>query len=84
MGFVIAGEKIPSKQRDIDVSLNGTGTQVSGDMSQVTLDGDINVTAVEDSDSVYRGATGIDITGITTRWILSATSQSTAIMTATA
>ncbi|HCJ0977159.1 TPA: autotransporter adhesin BigA, partial [Salmonella enterica] len=48
---------------DIDVSLNGTGTQVSGDMSQVTLDGDINVTAVEDSDSVYRGATGIDITG---------------------
>lgn len=32
-------------------------------MSQVTLDGDINVTAVEDSDSVYRGATGIDITG---------------------
>ncbi|MCY4991261.1 hypothetical protein OV001_25025, partial [Salmonella enterica subsp. enterica serovar 1,4,[5],12:i:-] len=33
------------------------------DMSQVTLDGDINVTAVEDSDSVYRGATGIDITG---------------------
>lgn len=48
---------------NIDVSLNGTGTQVSGDMSQVTLDGDINVTAVEDSDSVYRGATGIDITG---------------------
>lgn len=53
-------------------------------MSQVTLDGDINVTAVKDSDSVYRGATGIDITGITTRWILSVTSQSTAIMTTTA
>ncbi|ECI6512980.1 autotransporter domain-containing protein, partial [Salmonella enterica subsp. enterica] len=64
VGFVIAGEKNTFKNKgDIDVSLNGTGTQVSGDMSQVTLDGDINVTAVEDSDSVYRGATGIDITG---------------------
>ncbi|EAQ1050413.1 autotransporter adhesin BigA [Salmonella enterica subsp. enterica serovar Cerro] len=64
VGFVIAGEKNTFKNKgDIDVSLNGTGTQVSGDISQVTLDGDINVTAVEDSDSVYRGATGIDITG---------------------
>ncbi|EBY6272835.1 autotransporter domain-containing protein, partial [Salmonella enterica subsp. enterica serovar Putten] len=64
VGFVVAGEKNTFKNKgDIDVSLNGTGTQVSGDMSQVTLDGDINVTAVEDSDSVYRGATGIDITG---------------------
>ncbi|EDJ7027381.1 hypothetical protein CHK55_09465 [Salmonella enterica] len=64
VGFVIAGEKNTFKNKgDIDVSLNGTGTQVSGNMSQVTLDGDINVTAVEDSDSVYCGATGIDITG---------------------
>ncbi|EHU7578929.1 autotransporter adhesin BigA, partial [Salmonella enterica subsp. enterica serovar Alachua] len=64
VGFVVAGEKNTFKNKgDLDVSLNGTGTQVSGDMSQVTLDGDINVTAVEDSDSVYRGATGIDITG---------------------
>ncbi|MGC8042900.1 autotransporter adhesin BigA, partial [Salmonella enterica] len=64
IGFVVAGEKNTFKNKgDIDVSLNGTGALVSGDMSQVTLDGDINVTAVEDSDSVYRGATGIDITG---------------------
>ncbi|EGF9961705.1 autotransporter adhesin BigA [Salmonella enterica] len=64
VGFVVAGEKNTFKNKgDLDVSLNGTGTQVSGDMSQVTLDGDINVTAVEDSDSIYRGATGIDITG---------------------
>ncbi|EMZ5219871.1 autotransporter adhesin BigA, partial [Salmonella enterica] len=64
VGFVVAGEKNTFKNKgDIDVSLNGTGALVSGDMSQVTLDGDINVTAVEDSDSVYRGATGIDITG---------------------
>ncbi|EEG3518964.1 autotransporter domain-containing protein, partial [Salmonella enterica subsp. enterica serovar Jodhpur] len=64
VGFVVAGEKNTFKNKgDLDVSLNGTGTQVSGDMSQVTLDGDINVTAVKDSDSVYRGATGIDITG---------------------
>lgn len=69
---------------DIDVSLNGTGTQVSGDMSQVTLDGDINVTAVEDSDSVYRGATGIDITGDNNTLDIVVTSQSTAIMTTTA
>ncbi len=32
---------------DIDVSLNGTGALVSGDMSQVTLDGDINVVSVQ-------------------------------------
>ncbi len=64
VGFVVAGEKNTFKNKgDIDVSLNGTGALVSGDMSQVTLDGDINVTATEDGDNVYRGATGLDMTG---------------------
>ncbi|MER3159805.1 autotransporter adhesin BigA [Salmonella enterica subsp. enterica serovar Vom] len=64
VGFVVAGEKNAFKNKgDIDVSLNGTGSLVSGDTSQVTLDGSINVTAVENSDSIYRGATGLDMTG---------------------
>ncbi|EPS4686120.1 autotransporter adhesin BigA, partial [Salmonella enterica subsp. enterica] len=64
VGFVVAGEKNSFKNKgDIDVSLNGTGALVSGDTSQVTLDGSINVTAVENSDSIYRGATGLDMTG---------------------
>ncbi|MEA7515266.1 hypothetical protein ONK27_27300, partial [Salmonella enterica subsp. enterica serovar Virginia] len=41
---------------DIDVSLNGTGALVSGDMSQVTLDGDINVVSVQDSEGVFSSA----------------------------
>ncbi|EDT6612991.1 autotransporter adhesin BigA [Salmonella enterica subsp. enterica] len=71
VGFVVAGEKNTFKNKgDIDVSLNGTGALVSGDMSQVTLDGDINVVSVQDSEGVFSSATGVsgdsnavDITG---------------------
>ncbi|ESH51485.1 surface-exposed virulence protein [Salmonella enterica subsp. enterica serovar Choleraesuis str. 0006] len=63
VGFVVAGEKTPSKQGDIDVSLNGTGALVSGDMSQVTLDGDINVVSVQDSEGVFSSATGVSVSG---------------------
>lgn len=48
---------------DIDVSLNGTGALVSGDMSQVTLDGDINVVSVQDSEGVFSSATGVSVSG---------------------
>ncbi|EBZ5785984.1 autotransporter domain-containing protein, partial [Salmonella enterica subsp. enterica serovar Lawndale] len=64
VGFVVAGKQNTfSNKGDINITLNGTGALVSGDMSQVTLDGDINVTAAEDDDGVYHGATGLDMTG---------------------
>ncbi|HCR3448798.1 TPA: autotransporter adhesin BigA [Citrobacter werkmanii] len=64
IGFVVAGEKNTFKNKgDIDVSLNGTGALVSGDMSQVTLDGDINVVSVQDSAGVFSTATGVSVSG---------------------
>ena len=64
VGFVIDGERnVFNNKGNIDVSLNGTGTQVSSDSSQATLDGDINVTSAQDSDGVFRGATGVNISG---------------------
>ncbi|EDV5682594.1 autotransporter domain-containing protein [Salmonella enterica subsp. enterica] len=64
IGFVVAGEKNTFKNKgDIDVSLNGTGALVSGDMSQVTLDGDINVVSVQDSEGVFSSATGVNVSG---------------------
>ncbi|HCM1975427.1 TPA: autotransporter adhesin BigA [Salmonella enterica subsp. houtenae serovar 47:z36:-] len=64
IGFVVAGEKNTFKNKgDIDVSLNGTGALVSGDMSQVTLDGDINVVSVQDSEGVFSSATGVNVNG---------------------
>lgn len=64
IGFVVAGEKNTFKNKgDIDVSLNGTGALVSGDMSQVTLDGDINVVSVQDSTGVFSSATGVSVSG---------------------
>lgn len=64
VGFVVAGEKNTFKNKgDIDVSLNGTGALVSGDMSQVTLDGDINVVSVQDSEGVFSSATGVSVGG---------------------
>ncbi|EID8159140.1 autotransporter adhesin BigA [Salmonella enterica] len=64
VGFIVAGEQNTLKNKgDISVSLNGTGAQVSGNTAQIELDGDINVTAAEDGDGVYRGAHGLDVTG---------------------
>ncbi|ECS9036101.1 autotransporter adhesin BigA [Salmonella enterica] len=64
VGFVVAAEKNTFKNKgDIDVSLNGTGALVSGDMSQVTLDGDINVVSVQDSEGVFSSATGVNVSG---------------------
>ncbi|ECY2307105.1 autotransporter domain-containing protein [Salmonella enterica] len=64
VGFVVAGGKNTFKNKgDIDVSLNGTGALVSGDMSQVTLDGDINVVSVQDSEGVFSSATGVSVSG---------------------
>lgn len=64
VGFVVAGEKNTFKNKgDIDVSLNGTGALVSDDMSQVTLDGDINVVSVQDSEGVFSSATGVSVSG---------------------
>lgn len=36
---------------------------MSGNTSQVTLDGDINVISEQDSDGVFRGATGVNVSG---------------------
>ncbi|EDT2971374.1 autotransporter adhesin BigA, partial [Salmonella enterica subsp. enterica] len=64
VGFVVAGEQNTfSNKGDINVSLDGTGSLVSGDTSQVTLDGDINVTSVQDSESIFRAATGVSVSG---------------------
>ncbi|EPO1633387.1 autotransporter adhesin BigA [Salmonella enterica subsp. enterica serovar Bareilly] len=64
VGFVVAGKQNTfSNKGDINVSLDGTGALVSGDTSQVTLDGDINVTSVQDSESIFRAATGVSVSG---------------------
>ncbi|HFL2214381.1 TPA: autotransporter adhesin BigA [Salmonella enterica] len=60
VGFVVAGEKNTFKNKG---GLNGTGALVSGDMSQVTLDGDINVVSVQDSEGVFSSATGVSVSG---------------------
>lgn len=36
---------------------------MSGHTSQVMLDGDINVISAQDSDGVFRGATGVNVGG---------------------
>jgi len=64
VGFIAAGEQSTfSNKGDINVSLNGTGAQISGDTASVNLVGDITVTAVQDSDGVYRGGLGLTTTG---------------------
>ncbi|EAO5315160.1 autotransporter domain-containing protein [Salmonella enterica] len=64
VGFVVAGEQNAFRNKgNINVSLNGTGALVSGNTSQVTLDGDINVISVQDSDGVFRGVTGVNVSG---------------------
>ncbi|HAS9358214.1 TPA: autotransporter adhesin BigA, partial [Salmonella enterica subsp. enterica serovar Veneziana] len=64
VGFVVAGKQNTfSNKGDINVSLDGTGALVIGNASQVTLDGDINVTSVQDSESVFRAATGVSVSG---------------------
>lgn len=62
VAFVVAGEQNTFRNKgDISVSLNGTGALVSGDTSQVTLDGDINVVSVQDSEGVFSAATGVSV-----------------------
>ncbi|EBY0371621.1 autotransporter domain-containing protein, partial [Salmonella enterica subsp. enterica serovar Toulon] len=64
IGFVVAGEQNTFRNKgNIDVSLNSTGAQVSGNTSQVTLDGDINVISAQDSGGIFRGATGVNVGG---------------------
>ncbi|MFP9430369.1 autotransporter adhesin BigA [Enterobacter sp. LM3] len=67
IAFIVAGKNSTfTNKGDVDVSLNGTGALVSGDGSKVTQKGNINVTAVQDSSGLYRGATGVDIAGNST------------------
>ncbi|MBS3048288.1 autotransporter outer membrane beta-barrel domain-containing protein [Enterobacter mori] len=64
IGFVVAGEQNAfSNKGNIDASLNGTGTLVSGTASNVNLIGDINAVSVQDSEGIFRGATGVDVNG---------------------
>ncbi|EBO9259055.1 autotransporter domain-containing protein [Salmonella enterica] len=64
VGFVVAGEQNTFNNKgDINVSLNGTGALVSGDMSQVMLDGDINVVSDQDDEGVFTAATGVSVGG---------------------
>lgn len=64
VGFIIAGKKNTFYNKgNIDVSLNGTGAQMSSDSSQATLDGDINVVSVQDSEGVFSSATGVNVSG---------------------
>ena len=64
IGFVVAGQQNTFDNKgSIDVSLNGTGTLISGTASQVKLDGDINVTAAQDSQGIFQGATGVNVSG---------------------
>ncbi|MEI9481267.1 autotransporter adhesin BigA [Enterobacter cancerogenus] len=64
IGFLAAGtHNTLNNKGDIDVSLNGTGALVSGDEAQVTLDGNINVTAKQDSSDMFHGATGVKVEG---------------------
>lgn len=64
IGFVVAGEQNTFTNRgNIDASLNGTGALVSGTESNVNLSGDINVTAAQDSEGLFQGATGMTVSG---------------------
>ncbi len=66
VGFVVAGtQNTFNNKGNINTSLNGTGTLISGTESQVSLTGDINVTAAQDSSGVFRGATGLNVSGDT-------------------
>jgi putative surface-exposed virulence protein len=67
IAFIVAGKNSTfTNKGDVDVSLNGTGALVSGDGSKVTQKGTINVTAVQDSSGLYRGATGVNVSGNST------------------
>ncbi|EBX9239246.1 putative surface-exposed virulence protein [Salmonella enterica] len=64
IGFVVAGEQNTfTNKGNINASLNGTGALVSGTESDVDLAGDINVTAVQDSEGLFQGATGMTVSG---------------------
>ena len=64
IAFIVAGPGNSfTNKGDVDVSLNGTGALLSGDGSQVMQKGTINVTAAQDSSGLYRGATGINVSG---------------------
>ncbi|ECJ2364830.1 autotransporter domain-containing protein [Salmonella enterica subsp. salamae] len=64
IGFVVAGEQNTfTNKGNIDASLNGTGALVSGTKSNVNLSGDINVTAAQDSEGLFQGATGMTVSG---------------------
>ncbi|EBP6683960.1 autotransporter domain-containing protein [Salmonella enterica subsp. salamae] len=66
IGFVVAGEQNTfTNKGNINASLNGTGALVSGTESDVDLAGDINVTAVQDSEGLFQGATGMTVSGDT-------------------
>ncbi len=64
VGFVVAGEQNTFNNKgDINVSLDGTGALVNGNTSQIMLDGDINVNSAQDSSGIFRGATGVNVSG---------------------
>ncbi|EOY8360766.1 autotransporter domain-containing protein [Salmonella enterica subsp. salamae] len=64
IGFVVAGEQNTfTNKGNINASLNGTGALVSGTESDVDLAGDINVTAAQDSEGLFQGATGMTVSG---------------------
>ncbi|ECF5900545.1 autotransporter domain-containing protein [Salmonella enterica subsp. salamae] len=66
IGFVVAGEQNTfTNKGNINASLNGTGALVSGTESDVDLAGDINVTAAQDSEGLFQGATGMTVSGDT-------------------
>ncbi|ELA6433640.1 autotransporter adhesin BigA, partial [Salmonella enterica] len=63
-GTVINGNNARvNNDGDMTITDGGTGALVSGDMSQVTLDGDINVVSVQDSEGVFSSATGVSVSG---------------------
>ncbi|QPK01172.1 autotransporter adhesin BigA [Enterobacter mori] len=64
IAFIVAGPgNTLTNKGDIDASLNGTGALLSGDGSQLMQKGTINVTAAQDSSGLYRGATGVNVSG---------------------
>ncbi|HBI0429475.1 TPA: autotransporter adhesin BigA [Salmonella enterica subsp. enterica serovar Dublin] len=62
-GMVISGDGTTNTISGHSTVDNATGALVSGDMSQVTLDGDINVVSVQDSEGVFSSATGVSVSG---------------------
>ncbi len=53
----------PANSGDINVTLNGTGVMLESDNANVSLQGNVNVTAVKDVNGVLQPATGIVING---------------------